>query len=149
MILILEGPDGGGKTTLAKSMHGAVYHHEGLPPDSVNLTDYYLGLVAAARSRGEPCVFDRLAMSEIVYGPVLRGASRIDREGWQAFESGAAGMGAVTIICLPPWGTCLAAWSEKAARHGELVTDLDQFRRIYDHFLTLSTGRLRYDWTRR
>ena len=37
-VVVLEGPDGGGKTALANELvrHGYTYHHEGPPPKNVD-----------------------------------------------------------------------------------------------------------------
>jgi MoxR-like ATPase len=67
MIVILEGPDGAGKTTLAEQLakkYGLVYKHEGPPPPKVNVLEYYGQLLDEAR--GKNVVFDRLALGERV-----------------------------------------------------------------------------------
>lgn len=154
MILIIEGPDGAGKTTYARSFRNATYHHEGPPPGDRNLVDYYLGNVERAHESQTPHVFDRSAMSEVVYGPILRGGSRIDRAGFEAFESGLRGLGAVTVICLPPYAACWDAFEAKYRRGQELLghgvsasVANERFERAYRHFEALAKTRIAYDWT--
>jgi len=75
MLIVIDGPDGSGKTTLARHLqekHGATYHHDKGPPEAEDLVAYFLSLLA----RGG--IIDRFALSEMVYGPLLRGRSRID-----------------------------------------------------------------------
>ncbi|MFF1342085.1 hypothetical protein ACFVYT_30055 [Streptomyces sp. NPDC058290] len=68
--LVLEGCDGAGKSTLAAlfaARHGFTVIHSPRTPD---LTARYL-------AQGGRLILDRSFISELVYGPLLRGASRI------------------------------------------------------------------------
>ncbi len=70
-IIILEGPDGGGKSTLAKTLveNGWRYEHCG-PPEELAAT-YWTHRVEQAREG--PVVFDRLHLGSYVYGKAFRG----------------------------------------------------------------------------
>jgi hypothetical protein len=60
-ITILEGPDGGGKTTLAhhlRDSYGFRYHHEG-PPEKSDLLVHYATELYNACVDGNNHVFDR------------------------------------------------------------------------------------------
>ena len=81
MKILLEGPDGSGKTTLAKilcetfKMEYLHFKHESdddYYDDLLNSTDEYL------RNSTHNILVDRFIPSEIVYGNVLRKSSRVD-----------------------------------------------------------------------
>lgn len=75
--IVLEGTDGTGKTTLANllgSRHGFGVVHSPRTPEGVDLADRYRQLL----NRPGRLVLDRSFVSELVYGPLLRGRSRID-----------------------------------------------------------------------
>ena len=114
-LVIIEGPDGSGKTTLAQAIaerHGYVYQHEGPPPPGEDLMLYYLrklivahDLVVGKAARG--VVFDRFAVGERVYGPLFRNKDGLGPSGGAVFGAVAARIGAVQIACLPPIVTCI------------------------------------------
>ncbi|WP_328437567.1 AAA family ATPase [Streptomyces sp. NBC_00444] len=72
----IEGCDGTGKSTLASRLaheHGFAVVHCPRTPDSVNLPQRYQELLA----RSGRLVLDRCFLSELTYGPLYRGGSRI------------------------------------------------------------------------
>jgi thymidylate kinase len=149
MIVIIEGPDGAGKTTFAKSFSGG-YHHEGPPPaGDASLLGYYYAKVAEADVRGGTVVFDRLAAGEVVYGPILRGTARLTEADYRAFVNMTrTSHGAIHVTCLPPKDVCLLNWKRRAAVGGELFEDRDLFERTYDAFAALAGySDLVYDYT--
>ena len=75
-VIVLEGCDGVGKTTLAEALaaqHGYTVVHSGRTPDGTDLADHY-GTILALPGR---LVLDRSFISELVYGPLDRGRSRL------------------------------------------------------------------------
>jgi len=126
MNVIIEGPDGAGKTTFAKSIVGKAYRHEGPPPKYLDLIGYYRRLVDSSKNT----IFDRHALSELVYGPLLRGSSRISLEEievYYRFEMENTRL----VICLPPPDICHANWAAKAERNQELITDASIWWKTY------------------
>lgn len=91
MIIVLEGPDGAGKSTLAHQLvelhevaNGpgtAVIWHEGPPPEGGDLvTHYELPLLLnrdQITSSTDLVILDRWETGELIYGPLLRGRSRL------------------------------------------------------------------------
>lgn len=79
MIIILEGPDGSGKSTLAHAvaslLGGATVVSSG-PPIGDPFNEY-MEKINEARLRPTHTIFDRLHVGELVYGPLLRGRSRL------------------------------------------------------------------------
>ena len=73
--LVIEGPDGAGKTTLAQALcaSGYAYRHEGPPPPTVPALRYYAGILARLE---QPTLLDRFHLGELVYGPIVRESRR-------------------------------------------------------------------------
>jgi thymidylate kinase len=74
--LALDGCDGAGKTTLAhqlSTVHGFTVIHSARTPDGIDLTTRYRNLLATPGR----LVLDRCFVSELVYGPLRQGRSRI------------------------------------------------------------------------
>lgn len=75
-VIVLEGCDGTGKTTLAAALarqHGYQVIHSGRTPDGINLADRYQALLAIPGM----IILDRSFISELVYGPLDHGRSRL------------------------------------------------------------------------
>ncbi|MEU1820272.1 hypothetical protein ABZ543_34610 [Streptomyces roseifaciens] len=74
--LVLDGCDGVGKTTMANDLaarHGFTVVHSLRTPDHQDLTDRYRTLL----TQPGLLALDRCFLSELVYGPLLRGTSRL------------------------------------------------------------------------
>jgi hypothetical protein len=148
MIVILEGPDGAGKTTLAEQLakkYGLVYKHEGPPPPKVNVLEYYGQLLDEAR--GKNVVFDRLALGERVYGPVYRNLDRLGADGWLVFKRLIFASGALHIVCLPTFEICFSNWDARKA--GEMIKDEGQYRRIWLKYCELVMDDIHYQYNYR
>lgn len=75
-VVVLEGCDGTGKTTLATALaarHGYTVMHFGRTPGKVDLAARYRSVL----SRPGRIVLDRSFISELVYGPLRHGRSRL------------------------------------------------------------------------
>lgn len=90
MIIVLEGPDFAGKSTLAHQLVEAlddkitptlrtrvVHNGQDKELTSQQLFIKYVGQVANAIEYGGDTIFDRLHVGEVVYGPKYRGDSRL------------------------------------------------------------------------
>lgn len=121
-VIILEGPDGAGKTTLAQALsdqhHFSVvrsYGTTGYFPklDSQQLYKKLLEVILDAARGWYPVVIDRSFMSEWCYGNVMRGKDRLGIDGLDFFLKISRIYDVKQVICLPPWETVLANWTEK------------------------------------
>lgn len=120
IVVMLEGPDGAGKTTLADELCSKLrlrYHHEGPPkPGSGSLQDTYVGVLvrqlAAAKAEGlRGVVLDRFGLSELCYAPLAGRQDRLGEEGWSALSAELTRLRAVRILCLPSLEACRRAWA--------------------------------------
>ena len=106
MIIVLEGADGTGKTTLAKRLCdrlNASYIHMSVPDPINKPFDYWWSRIEPILARGSKAlVIDRLLWSEEVYGSLFRGGSALtDLDRWQ-LEGWLLAQGAVIVRCRPP-----------------------------------------------
>ncbi|RSN69765.1 hypothetical protein [Actinomadura sp. WAC 06369] len=75
-VIVLEGCDGVGTTTLATKLaqhHGFQLVHATRTPDGVDLAERYRTILAIPGR----IILDRCFISELVYGPLLHGRSRL------------------------------------------------------------------------
>jgi len=82
LIVVLEGPDFAGKSTLAAQLvklydGPATVVSNGPPPAEGSVLAFYEAQIADAGARPGLTVFDRLHVGELIYGPIYRGESRI------------------------------------------------------------------------
>ncbi len=112
MMVILEGSDQAGKTTLAKQLlarlgDGWEYHHEGPPPPGGE-ANHYAKMVLLDRQ----VVLDRSHLGEMVYGPCCRGKAALTPLQVSVLNRIVAGRGGFVIWCDPPLGLIKARWKE-------------------------------------
>lgn len=162
-LVVIEGPDGGGKTRLAQTLQerfGFSYRHEGPPPVDTDPLLYYQtrlfdAMLEALSTKG--VVLDRFALGERVYGPVLRGNDNLGDAGWNTIDRCLQAVGAVQIVCLPEYDTCRGIWAARNEAKGEFVKDETVFRKTWLEWLRVTQQVWRaspaakhfiYDWTR-
>lgn len=83
MIYILEGPDGVGKTTLAKKLtekHNGLYIHCSYVTNVYQLHRSVLKQCFSKENKDKDIFIDRLYISEWVYGSIFRGGESYDTE---------------------------------------------------------------------
>jgi hypothetical protein len=131
-IIVIEGVDGAGKTTLAREFEkrGFRYVHNGKPAPNEDVFETYTRqLLDAQRSN---VVIDRLHVGETVYGQVVRGTSRISPAQLLLLNRLIFGLGGVVILCNPLFGYARAAWERRRDR--EYVTDEGLLARVHALF---------------
>ena len=136
MIIIIEGPDGSGKTTLAEKMHkqtGYKLLHRSYPKteeDKERMMAEYMQVIKS----GVNCIFDRSWYSEMVYGPVMRNDSIISYPQMYTLERELTKRGAIVIYC---GGMISNMWARCKERGEDYVVDIQKYSQICHDFETL------------
>lgn len=138
-VIILEGPDGGGKSTIAKKLveHGFHYTHEGPPPEGVDLIAHYLRKLNDSIEAPYDVVHDRLYLGEMVYGPIFRGQDRLGIEGLKLFSRLHASKVIHQYICCPSRETLKKNYDAKLLEPDDYVKGFDNLWKVYDKYIDL------------
>lgn len=144
-VIILEGPDGGGKTTLAhelsRKMGSALFTHCGAFPNltSSQLAATYEAAVAPALDGTCDVILDRCWLSERPYGIAFRGGKyRLPTDFRSAIERRLVETTKpLLILCLPPLETCLDVF--RARPREEYLKNQQQLALVYAGYLQLQT----------
>jgi len=132
MIIILEGPDGVGKTTLAEELCGqldATYLHLGYRWKD-NMFDYHTAAIRFAARQNKPVVIDRWWPSEAIYADVYRKGSKWPLQGRMA-DRIARKFGAVYVYCMPDAQHAKRFEELKKNRH-EMYDDMSKVSEMFN-----------------
>jgi thymidylate kinase len=152
-IIVFEGPDGCGKTTLAKAVAArlttervedptlpswmdAVYHHHGPYPmitHGSDLVNIYAGSMAPALRDYNHVVLDRCWVSEVPYGLAYRGgADRLSDFRQDYLDQEMRSCDHMIYLCLPPYEVALKNF--QASKGAQYLDTIDQFRQVYEWY---------------
>jgi hypothetical protein len=116
MLLIVEGPDGGGKSSLVEVLKkqwpgmGSVHHGPYRDLSGQDIASIYMASMKRALV-GDHIILDRCWLSEPIYAAVYRKtSSRLKSAHVRMLERAALAAGAVVIRCLPPVEACLRSF---------------------------------------
>lgn len=116
-LVILEGPDGSGKSLLAlklKETFNATIIHHGPYPGQTHIAPHYAESIYRALRKEQLVVMDRSWLSEPVYAQAMkRGAPRVSQAQASMLDRLALTVKAVVIYCLPPLKTVIANHKRK------------------------------------
>lgn len=139
MIIIIEGPDGAGKSMLAQQLSrqtGYRIEHRSKPENEeqkAHMMVEYLQLVKSSNN----VILDRCWYSEMVYGKVMRDQAYIDYPQMYELERALAKNGAMIIYCTGPKA---ALWMRCTKRGEDYITSRDDFNNIcaeYDKLMSV------------
>ena len=133
-IVIVEGPDGSGKTTLAKhlcSRLGYGYVHMSIPDDPKRPFDYWWRRIYPELHKHPGLVIDRLHWSEALYGSLFRDGTGLSVHDRWVLEGWLLGRGACVVKCQPPLENVLASVAKEPTQphHGGEMT-----RAVYSEY---------------
>ena len=133
MIIIIEGPDGSGKTTLAekisKQTKYPIIHRS--QPNTEEEKKLMMGEYLQTIRSGKNMIFDRCWYSEMAYGPVMRDDSVISYPEMYELEELLAKSGALIIYAT---GAKAALWQRCQKRGEDYITARDDFNAICANF---------------
>jgi thymidylate kinase len=136
MLIIVEGPDGSGKTTLIDKItdrHDALIEHHGPYLGEENILHHYVTSLSIALSTNPRLtIMDRCWLSEGIYGPIMRQRNRLGQRQQTALEILAREADACLVFCLPPYTVCEKNW--QARLKDEYVQRSDKLKAIYDAY---------------
>jgi thymidylate kinase len=160
MIVILEGADGGGKTTLSETlrqrlqkekMTHVVKHgpYKGMNTEDLCRT-YFRGMTAAL-TYDDHVIMDRSWLSEPIYGSVYRkGDNRIDMPRRRMLERAALARGVVVIHCQPDFEVCMKTFKDRI--EDEYLDNIKQLEQVYEGYSSLPMDTalpvITYDYTK-
>ncbi len=147
MIVVLEGVDGGGKTTLAGKLGlslGLSYIHVSNPEPGDDVFQHHFQPIKGIK---DDTIVDRLHWSDDVYGAVLRGGPGLSDQEFGFLDGYLASRGAITVLCAPPLETVLfnlaTAPREKNHNAKTATRVWEEYQKPSRSFLTV----LIYDYT--
>lgn len=152
LIVILEGPDGVGKSTLANAIadttKGSVLHP--YFDKSWDMYEYHRAMFACALMlcSFRPMVLDRWAVSEYVYAKVFRDGPSYDvplmiDEAIEAAETNNLKM--VWVYCTND--SVVENHNKNKSKRDEMFDDMEKVSTVYDEFVnTKDVGWVRYDF---
>lgn len=136
MLVILEGVDGAGKSHVAQWLADALtlsgdveIMHKG-PMTTDAITEYEVPLEDYASGSGRHIICDRWHTGELVYGPLLRGTSRMHEHERRHIDKFLAVRGAIIVHVLAPENEVRRRLGE---RGDDLITEL-QVPEIVDSY---------------
>jgi hypothetical protein len=160
-VIILEGPDSSGKSTLAKELENVGYRIVpfGVPPAEAQQTEetifrFFFNELYKAGESSERVAFDRLHLSESIYGGWMRGGTLMSDCNEMLIERYLNAIDGQLVMCLPPRRTALKNWLTKNVHGDEYVKSANIWENIYEEYSTLFFNQQRnnnwmwYDYTR-
>lgn len=158
-VFILEGPDGSGKTTLAKELSKAYnieYKHLTYYEDEKDMSIQFYDTIRRINTERNGIVIDRFILSNIIYGIVFHNCKFVD--GWKMFLDALCRdwlKGKEIVICLPADKEAyLDHFKKMTEEREEMYCSVEDMSKIYDlyevFYEILSHNKdinvSRYDW---
>lgn len=151
-LVIFEGVDGAGKTTVARRYAEATGSHyvafKEYPQLGAGYNRMYLEAMLPAIMGLTDIVFDRSWLSEWPYADVYRNSQRrLTVNAQRVLERAALACGACVVLCNPGHEAIEASYRRR--KDSEMLKSIDQVRQVYNAYSRLSTALpvVYYDYT--
>ena len=126
-LIVIEGVDGSGKSTVAQHLPHTQHVHCG-PIKQSPWEEYVLPL--AEYDFNVDMVCDRLHVGELIYGPIYRGESKLDAAARRFIEMFLDSRGALKVIIAPP----LEVVSQRLVERGEDFLQASDLERVWNFY---------------
>ena len=136
--IIVEGPDGAGKTTLVNHIlaanPGAFLAHFGKPATDEEAFNYWKVYLQYVKDHEKEAVviLDRSWYSDMVYGPVMRDREEMTRDNMELLEMAVIACGGGIILYCT--GRPDVLWRRCKERGETFVRTSEQLRRLHDRY---------------
>lgn len=143
MLIILEGPDGSGKSTIAEALYRgleATQIRQGPPPRGYAF-DTFKAIIDLGATSPAPIVADRLHWGAYPYGEVYRGGNELGRVGIRRLDDYCANQSALIVLVTAPADVLNARIDLRGEERTEFE-DADRTQRIVDLYDEM------YEWDR-
>lgn len=132
-VIILEGPDGGGKTTLGAQIAlalGVGITNHGSYKGEQQIWKHYFDSLLPAYSGKRDVILDRCWLAEPIYGQVFRGGhNRLEEWQKKILQYVASQCQTSVVWCLPGVERCVATF--RSRREVEMLDSEAQLRQVY------------------
>lgn len=141
MLIVLEGCDGVGKSTIVESLAGfarsagmgVTLLHKGKPEHDDPFIEYETELVDYAPGKNELVLCDRWHWGEAIYGPRYRGKSLLDEVGLRHIDLFLRTRGALQVLLDLP----AAIVQQRLSQRGDDLVDIDHVPDIMEKYRVL------------
>lgn len=151
MLVVLEGVDSAGKSTLAEDMtikftdntrldSVRIFHRGPLPASRDPFDEYMTSLTYDRMDKRSLTILDRWHVSELVYGPIYRGESRLSAYRWVYIEKWLQSIGAFRLVVTAPDSVI----AKRVGERGDDYVKMEDLTRINEAFV--SWARQRRGW---
>lgn len=138
-MLIIEGIDGVGKTTLVEYLQGYGMKKYHFDYDSKNM-DLFTKYMKVLLEDNDKLVLDRSFISEMVYGPVIRNKCKLSIENYTKLLVAYKNTGAKIIYLTAPKDVLLKRRNDEKSDYEVITNYYEELNKKYDEIMEYSSN---------